>query len=450
MPGVSGLLLLVLWMSFCCLLRSADNFPSKTVNGVNAALQESLRKAGLKVSPGNKQISKYERWKILSVRLGSKSQPSGISTYCDWVITFDGTFYGFVEKPRILFVEKHSMPRFLAVLPLIHNPFVLVCGGGDITLPRNVDLRYQPLKNFGPPDGGEGWKTLLQNQNVLHMFIENHDLNHTKVSTLPTGFPHNPDTNPGRMFNQINIKNKTHLLDRPILLLSTDRTRDGTSQFADRARYYNLCKASKFCTVADSLPGPNVTNMKFGAHRQALIHDAFLNNVAQSKFILCGHGGGIDPSPKAWESIIIGTIPIIEHSTLDDAYAQLPVVIIPNITLFLINETASTAAMGRWLQQLLPFYEEQNELRKEVLSRLTTDYWWDRIQNKYNQLIKGNGETSRNDSLSLKGDTNSTIFINEAIVNKTVTGQSSQKSITLSPNEILAAWRRRSLLGSER
>ena len=33
----------------------------------------------------------------------------------------------------------------------------------------------------------------------------------------------------------------------------------------------------------------------------------------------------LDPSPKAWEAIIAGTIPIIEHSTLDDAYSQLPV-----------------------------------------------------------------------------------------------------------------------------
>ena len=32
-----------------------------------------------------------------------------------------------------------------------------------------------------------------------------------------------------------------------------------------------------------------------------------------------------DPSPKAWEALLVGTIPVIEHSTLDDAYSQLPV-----------------------------------------------------------------------------------------------------------------------------
>ena len=33
----------------------------------------------------------------------------------------------------------------------------------------------------------------------------------------------------------------------------------------------------------------------------------------------------IDPSPKAWEALLVGTIPVLEHSALDDAYSQLPV-----------------------------------------------------------------------------------------------------------------------------
>ncbi len=28
----------------------------------------------------------------------------------------------------------------------------------------------------------------------------------------------------------------------------------------------------------------------------------------------CTHGGGVDPSPKAWDAIRVGTIPIIEVS----------------------------------------------------------------------------------------------------------------------------------------
>ncbi len=42
----------------------------------------------------------------------------------------------------------------------------------------------------------------------------------------------------------------------------------------------------------------------------------------------CVHGSGIEPSPKAWEAVLIGCIPIIQHSTLDDAYEKLPVVFI--------------------------------------------------------------------------------------------------------------------------
>ncbi len=45
-------------------------------------------------------------------------------------------------------------------------------------------------------------------------------------------------------------------------------------------------------------------------------------------FIACVHGSGIEPSPKAWEAVLLGCIPIVQHSTLDDAYSQLPVVFV--------------------------------------------------------------------------------------------------------------------------
>lgn len=53
-----------------------------------------------------------------------------------------------------------------------------------------------------------------------------------------------------------------------------------------------------------------------------------LSNYPFFHFIACIHGGGIDPSPKAWEALMVGTIPIIQHSTLDDAYSRLPVMFV--------------------------------------------------------------------------------------------------------------------------
>ena len=41
-----------------------------------------------------------------------------------------------------------------------------------------------------------------------------------------------------------------------------------------------------------------------------------------SAFVLCVSGGGIDPAPKAFEALAAGSIPIIQHSSLDSACAR--------------------------------------------------------------------------------------------------------------------------------
>jgi hypothetical protein len=77
-----------------------------------------------------------------------------------------------------------------------------------------------------------------------------------------------------------------------------------------------------------------------------------------ASFTACAHGGGIDPSPKAWEAVMMGTIPIIQHSTLDDAYAQLPVVFIDDWDR-LFGEVAKVRERLRVLRaKLAPYYED--------------------------------------------------------------------------------------------
>lgn len=67
--------------------------------------------------------------------------------------------------------------------------FVLVSGGTDMTIPRGAgDSRYHLLRGFAQGgDGGAYFQKLLNDPRLIHWFCENHDLNHAKLSTLPTG-----------------------------------------------------------------------------------------------------------------------------------------------------------------------------------------------------------------------------------------------------------------------
>ena len=101
-------------------------------------------------------------------------------------------------------------------------------------------------------------------------------------------------------------------------------------------------------------------------------------------FVMCVHGGGIDPSPKAWETIRAGSIPIILNNTLYDAYRQLPVVFINNFTelLDIKNANKTLAKMKLWIEELKPYYETNSILRNQTLYRLTAKYWFNNIIEK--------------------------------------------------------------------
>ena len=56
----------------------------------------------------------------------------------------------------------------------------------------------------------------------------------------------------------------------------------------------------------------------------------FLEMIARHAFVLCVSGGGLDPSPKAWVSLLHGAIPIVRSGSLDAAYRELPVAFVPD------------------------------------------------------------------------------------------------------------------------
>jgi hypothetical protein len=109
---------------------------------------------------------------------------------------------------------------------------------------------------------------------------------------------------------------------------------------------------------------------------QEISHTAFINELKKSKFCLCIQGGGYDPCPRFFESILHGVIPIVQHSPLDDMLKKYPVVFFDDLN----PETLSKDFLNIKYEELKEFYE--GDKHKEVLLLLTMDYWWDLIINK--------------------------------------------------------------------
>jgi len=101
----------------------------------------------------------------------------------------------------------------------------------------------------------------------------------------------------------------------------------------------------------------------------------FVNLLMSSKFCVCVHGGGIDPSPKCFEAILLGCIPIIERSTLDGAYSRYPVAYVDEWT----PECINPKQLSDWLQQLESHYTHPLK-RAKVLEMMQVDYWMREIE----------------------------------------------------------------------
>ena len=100
----------------------------------------------------------------------------------------------------------------------------------------------------------------------------------------------------------------------------------------------------------------------------------FNAHVAGVAFVACTHGGGVDPSPKAFDSIRIGTIPIIQKISIEEGYEHLPVAFV-NTWDELFKHRDPESVLRAWLFILAPYYEHDGFLRKKALGRLKSSYW---------------------------------------------------------------------------
>eukprot|EP00605_Chrysophyceae_sp_TOSAG23-4_P000955 GSChrysophyteH1.ASY1.ANO1.1055.1 assembled CDS len=315
--------------------------------------------------------------------------PEGFGTRTDWTLNQLCLFGNVTPEgpgPKTIFVETHMLPHFaestLKFMPRRFK-FILISAGADRTIPNSTgDERYvrQPLRNFRSDYNGHlgaNFAAIINDHRVLHWFAENRDIEHPKLSTLPTGFTGDLLNLAGDQYISPDYegKNVLPLHERPLTVLVSDRSRDHRGQWYDRAHVLDLCAKHDWCE------NPAVKD-NFG-----IPHEAFVQKLHQHAFVTCVHGGGVDPSPKAFEAIHEGTIPILKKSIVYDAYSHLPVAWVDSWD-ELFHEDNRTALLSQWVQELGPYYEKGSALRQKTLNKLKMSYWVEVVEKKY-ELLAG-------------------------------------------------------------
>ena len=249
----------------------------------------------------------------------------------------------FVACAHFSFFFKEIYPHF----PPNHR-YILIIADEDTTVPNQIDVRYG-WRVTTP----EQWQDLVNNTNIIHIFASHLDIEATdRFSPVPVGF--NPEEHPdgGTPDDLLNMDVDLDILNRPLKIVQCCRIRNG-EQWKERQ------------TVKKLIHGPWRTFSEYKTFARPI----FPKEIQKYSFIFCVHGGGLEPNPKVFTAVYVGTIPIVKRFVnCDILYKDLPVVFVDDWLPHLITPQL----LHQWRMERLPYFTTKRSLAVE---KLTTDYW---------------------------------------------------------------------------
>ena len=316
-----------------------------------------------------KEHPKYTK-KMMST-IGRTAGPYVFNTYCCWTIEYcpnnkNRKFqcWGDPHKlPQSVFVDVRSFKFFYHniynTIPKNHK-YILIIGNEDYTIPINIDVRwgkYEMIHSYM-------WDDIINNEQILHVFATHLTINaNSKCSPLPVGF--NPVEHIDNDIDTLLLKDvNLNIMNKDIKICMCCRTREWESaQWDERLHVRNLCLTSSW--NAFSVCGNIDINH-------------FFDKIQSYSFLMCVHGGGMEPNPKAFCAIYCGTIPIMKRFiNCEILYDDLPVVFVEDWK----EEYITLEKLEKWREDLKEYFYDTTK-REKVLEKLTSKYWWDYVQKR--------------------------------------------------------------------
>ncbi len=294
----------------------------------------------------------------------AKYRSTGLADRCDLLICSDRNPPQIEERWRKGLTEvktvflslrqpEIALNHFLdVILPKLMGRFVLITGSEDVTLPFQTDKRWRPF----PHDLTTRLITFLDDDRLCAWFCENLDAAvHQKIKPLPLGFvfqDHLPT-------HDVEIPIWTPVERKQKRILCGHRIREG-AQWETRKAVTALAETawSEFTTFVN----------------KPLEEYEFTQLIETHAFVLCVEGGGLDPSPKAWQALLHGSIPIVRQNPTSAAYDVFPVIMLDSWS----PSKITSSKVEKWYQDF--FISEYLYSRKsQIIDKLSIDYWWNYI-----------------------------------------------------------------------
>jgi hypothetical protein len=239
----------------------------------------------------------------------------------------------------IVYLHWNYYEEFInTILPQIKCKFKLITGVSDYIVPYVKEpARYMASDN------------LLNNSNLIKWYSINATIDHPKLIKIPIGLPRNlpfptsfVDTDTGgdivtyMGWNQ-EVKNASYVINRQVDILRGDNhIFDIMKSKADSKKLiyinHSTCNSSKGGSVEANVGFRNRLDDYIKEYTPFEKHGLMnwtdnLKIVQKHKYVLESFGRCYD-GYRPWESILVGTIPIVFSSPINEIYNDLPILII--------------------------------------------------------------------------------------------------------------------------
>jgi len=284
--------------------------------------------------------------------------PDNFSKYFDWtIVPFNQNILFTIKRkniPQTIYLKTDFIPRFVKeILPLINNEFILITACSDFS--PEVDFKHYNFK--------KNYDILIEDPRLKFWFMNNMKTKREKSFSLPVGFGAGiPGFGPIGNTPEQYVDNFV-LEIRKSSKIENKKTDKIFCSFRDPGR--NVCGEEMYIRgkILKIIEKQNDIFDIFPA--DSMNFEFFVKKLAEYKYSLCPHGNGMDPSPTAWLSLAVNTIPVIYET--------------PNVV-NMFEGTDSVIFFDKF-EQIIDknLYVDKNPIKFEFL---TCEYWANKIKSK--------------------------------------------------------------------
>jgi hypothetical protein len=224
------------------------------------------------------------------------------------VIGYD---FSSLSDGQTVYICSSAIPNFVSVIfPNIRNRFILVTGDCDESCPNELFRSQEEFIRF------------IESDKIIHWYSQNCIGFHPKITQIPIGMDYHTMSARDHEWGP-----QTSPLDQERILFSVKQS---VKRLIDRipkayANFQFLMNTKYAYDRRDAIQNIPSECVFYEPTKVKRINT--WKTQAEYSFVISPHGNGLD-CHRTWEAIVLGCIPIIKSSPLDNLFEGLPVWIV--------------------------------------------------------------------------------------------------------------------------